>query len=279
MNDEGQEATMTQTEPKDIVIAVATHKAYRMPTDPVYMPLHVGKALHPELDLGFAGDDTGDNISELNASYSELTGLYWLWKNCDATYKGLAHYRRHFGTPDAVKRLTERDRFARIATYGDIAPLAERAGIIVPRKRHYYIETIRSHYAHTFDGYQLDVTRSVLESMHPECMPAFDAVMNSRSAHLFNMFVMRADLFDEYCAWLFPVLEQLVGQMPPQQYDVFNARYPGRISEMLLDVWLLTTGYRYEELPVVSTEPVNWWKKGASFLLAKFVGKKYEKSF
>lgn len=279
MNDEGQKATMTQTEPKDIVIAVATHKAYRMPTDPVYMPLHVGKALHPELDLGFAGDDTGDNISELNASYSELTGLYWLWKNCDAKYKGLAHYRRHFGTPDTVKRLTERDRFARIATYGDIASLAEHAGIIVPRKRHYYIETIRSHYAHTFDGYQLDVTHSVLESMHPECIPAFGAVMNSRSAHLFNMFVMRADLFDEYCAWLFPVLEQLVGQMPPQQYDAFNARYPGRISEMLLDVWLLTTGYRYEELPVVSTEPVNWWKKGTGFLLAKFIGKKYEKSF
>ena len=44
MNDEGLEATMTQTEPKDIVIAVATHKAYRMPTDPVYMPLHVGAA-------------------------------------------------------------------------------------------------------------------------------------------------------------------------------------------------------------------------------------------
>lgn len=270
---------MPQTRPKDIVIAVATHKAYRMPTDPVYMPLHVGKALHPELDLGFVGDDTGDNISELNASYSELTGLYWLWKNCDAEYKGLVHYRRHFGMPDTVKRLATRDRFARIATSDDIDPLVKRAGIIVPRKRHYYIETIRSHYAHTFDGYQLDVTRSVLEAMHPECVPAFDAVMSSRSAHLFNMFIMRADLCNEYCAWLFSVLERLVKQMPSQQYDAFNARYPGRISEMLLDVWLLVTGYRYEELPVVSTEPVNWWKKGTSFLLAKFVGKKYEKSF
>lgn len=36
---------------KDICIAVATHKAYRMPEDSMYLPLQVGKALHPDVDL------------------------------------------------------------------------------------------------------------------------------------------------------------------------------------------------------------------------------------
>ena len=57
-----------------IVMIVAAHKAYRMPEDPMYLPLHVGKA-GKSLELGFQGDDTGDNISEKNPEYCELTGL------------------------------------------------------------------------------------------------------------------------------------------------------------------------------------------------------------
>ena len=72
-----------------------------MPNDDMYIPLHVGaegkkdKQGNP-LDLGYQKDNTGENISELNASYCELTGLYWAWKNLDADFIGLSHYRRHF---------------------------------------------------------------------------------------------------------------------------------------------------------------------------------------
>ena len=87
-----------------IVVAVATHKPYKMPDDPIYLPLHVGAELHPDVLPDMQGDNTGDNISALNASYSELTGLYWLWKNCDAQYKGLVHYRRLLGSADKSKQ-------------------------------------------------------------------------------------------------------------------------------------------------------------------------------
>ena len=72
-----------------IRVIVAAHKAYRMPEDPMYLPLHVGKA-GKELELGFQGDNTGENISEKNPSFCELTGIYWAWKNLDADYVGLA---------------------------------------------------------------------------------------------------------------------------------------------------------------------------------------------
>lgn len=278
-DDEGQKTMMTQTGPKDIVIAVATHKAYRMPTDPVYMPLHVGKALHPELDLGFVGDDTGDNISELNASYSELTGLYWLWKNCDAEYKGLVHYRRHFASPSFIKKLKARDRFDQIASGNEIRSALQAADILVPKKRNYYIETVYSHYSHTFDGKQFDVLREILLEMQPEYVRAFDILMQSTSAHIYNMFVMSRERFDEYCAWMFPIIEELIRRIPPEIYDAFGARYPGRVSERLLDIWLETTDYNYRELDVCSPEPVDWMRKGTGFLMAKFAGKKYEKSF
>lgn len=87
----------------NIKLIVAAHKAYRMPRDPMYLPLHVGKA-GKDLDLGFQGDNTGDNISEKNATFCELTGIYWAWKNLSADYVGLCHYRRHFrGKPGRDK--------------------------------------------------------------------------------------------------------------------------------------------------------------------------------
>lgn len=63
-----------------ICIAVATHKSYRMPEDEMYLPVHVGKDLHPDVNLGkrFVTDNSGDNISSLNNYYSELTALYWI---------------------------------------------------------------------------------------------------------------------------------------------------------------------------------------------------------
>ena len=74
------------------VIMSVTHKKYWMPEDELYMPVQVGF----NEPLGFARDNTGENISEKNKNYCELTALYWGWKNLKADYIGLDHYRRHF---------------------------------------------------------------------------------------------------------------------------------------------------------------------------------------
>ena len=79
----------------NIKIIIATHKKYWMPQDDMYLPIHVG-AEGKTLDLGYQKDNVGENISKKNANYCELTGLYWVWKNLDADFIGLAHYRRHF---------------------------------------------------------------------------------------------------------------------------------------------------------------------------------------
>ena len=263
---------------KKIVIAVATHKPYRMPDDSMYLPLHVGAALHPDVCKDMQGDDAGDNISEKNPYYCELTGLYWLWKNIKADYKGLVHYRRHLGSPSFFKRHA-RDRFNRVVSEEELAPLLDKSGIVIARRRNYYIETVYNHYAHTFEAEQFDMCRQVLVDTCPEYVPAWDRLMESKSAHIFNMFVMRSDLFDAYCAWMYPVLFELEKRLSPDKYDAFGARYLGRVSERLLDPWLETNGLRYIELPVVSPEPVDWMSKGKGFLAAKFLGKKYEKSF
>ena len=258
-----------------IVVAVATHKVYRMPEDPCYLPLHVGAVLHPELDLGFQRDDEGDNISEKNPHYCELTGLYWLWKNVEADYKGLVHYRRLLGAPGRGGK----DPYDRVVTGDELLPLLQKHGIVLAKRRNYYIETVYDHYAHTFNAIQFDTCRKVLKERCPEYVSAWDRLMGSRGAHIFNMFVMRSNLLDTYCSWLFPILEELEGRIGFEGMDAFQSRWPGRVSERLLDPWLWTNGIRPVELPVVSPEPVDWVAKGKGFLAAKFLGKKYERSF
>jgi hypothetical protein len=90
---------------------------------------------------------------------------------------------------------------------------------------------------------------------------------------------MKRKYFDEYCTWLFDILFELEKRVDVSSYDSFHSRFYGRISELLLDVWINTNNYSYKEVPVMSMEKVNWWKKGTSFLKAKFFGKKYGKSF
>ena len=78
----------------EIKILVATHKNYKMPDDNIYIPIHVGKK--GKECIGYVGDDTGENISERNPYFCELTAMYWGVKNLQCDYIGLVHYRRHF---------------------------------------------------------------------------------------------------------------------------------------------------------------------------------------
>lgn len=251
-----------------IKIAIASHKEYWMPSDQLYKPIHVGSALS-NANLPYQRDDEGDSISVDNPRYCELTALWWMWKNSDADYIGLSHYRRHFAGSG------ERG----VLTLDEATTLLAHEPVIVPKKRKYYIETIESHYSNTFDHVHLEILRNSIESLSPEYLPSFDAQMKKRSAHMFNMMVMRRDLAGEYCSWLFPVLRKTEQYIDFDNMTPFEARVMGRLSERLLDVWLGHTETPFVECPVVSMEKVNWIEKGSSFLAAKFLGKKYKESF
>lgn len=253
----------------EIKILVATHKPYWMPVDNIYLPVHVGK--EGKENIGFIGDNTGDNISTKNANYCELTGLYWAWKNLSADYIGLCHYRRYFTRSNPVN--CEKKKQA-ILSCNEWEKILEKYPIIVPDKRKYYIETNRSHYNHSHYAKDLDITEKIIQEKYPQYIVAFTKVMNRTWAHMFNMFVMRKDYFNEYCTWLFDVLQELESRTDITKYDAVEARIYGYISELLLDVWLETKQYEYYEQNVAFLEPQNWLKKSGLFLKKKFMGNK-----
>ncbi len=102
------------------------------------------------------------------------------------------------------------------------------------------------------------MTREIIRESNYGYLPAWDKIMKRRSAHMFNMMIMDKESFNQYCEWLLPILFELTERILPQQYDSFHARYPGRISEILLNVWLLKNQVDYVALPTTYTEPIDW---------------------
>ena len=259
-----------------IKVIVATHKKYNMPEDSMFLPIHVGR--ENKQDIGYAGDNTGDNISLKNPYYCELTGMYWGWKNLEADYIGLSHYRRHFTNSKRIPK-KEEEKFKILLNKEQAEKILEKTDIILPKARKYYIENLYDHYKHTMHVEPLDETKKIIEEQCPEYLAEFDKLHKRTSAHMFNMFIMKKEYFDKYCDWMFFILFELEKRIAPKQYDSFHARYLGRISELLLDIWINTNKLNYKEVKVIDMQNVNWLKKGTAFLTAKFTGKKYGKSF
>lgn len=261
---------------KNVKVIVATHKEYRMPKSPVYLPVHVGAAGKAKI-ANYQRDDEGDNISEKNPYFCELTGLYWAWKNLDADYIGLVHYRRFFRK--RIRPHFEEEKYRSILSGARISQLLDKADIILPKKRKYYIENLYNHYKHTMYIEPLDIVGEIIKEKYPKYSTEFNELHNRTSAHMFNMCVMKREILDVYCKWLFDILFELEKRVDSSKYTDFHKRFYGRVSELLLDVYINTNKLGYVEVPVVYMQRVNWAKKGASFIRAKVTGKKYEKSF
>lgn len=255
----------------NVKILVATHKKAHMPLDEMYLPIRVGNALADD-DFGYKGDDSGDNISEKNPYFCELTALYWGWKNLDADYIGLAHYRRHFSCRKG------KWKYSLILTKEEAERYLSKADVVLPKKRRYFIESLSSHYKHTHDLEHLELTREIIRRLCQEYVPIFDMVMKKTSAHMFNMVIMKREVLDRYCSWLYPILFELEKEIDVSSMPAFDARLFGRVSELLLDVWLTHNNVNYVECGFVQIGDENWRKKIIGFLKAKFGGRKYDKS-
>ncbi len=260
-------------------VIVAAHKQYRMPEDEMYLPLEVGAALRKE-HTGYQRDDAGENISRLNAGFCELTGLYWAWRNLKDDYIGLAHYRRHFRSPSAGRG----DKWARVLKRRELEIGETR--VFVPRARRYYIETLYSHYAHTHDARHLDLAREIIRERFPAYLDSCDRAYGRRSGYMFNMMIMDRDCLNAYCEWLFAILFEMQNRMGETALSAFDGRFYGRVSEILLNVWLeeqlragKLTRAQIRAIPYMHMEKERYLKKTGAFLRAKLFGRKYERSF
>jgi hypothetical protein len=242
-----------------------------MPKESIYLPLHVGR--EGKEDLGYQGDNTGDNISIKNPNYCELTGLYWAWKNLSCEYIGLCHYRRYFTNKNLIQRfLHKHNKFDLILTESEIKKLLEEYDVILPTKRNYYIETVWSHYKNAHHIKDLEETRNIIREKYPNYLEAFNRVMAGSKLHLYNMLIIKKEYFDEYCEWVFDILFELEKRIDISGYNSYQKRIFGFIAERLFNVWIEQKHLKSKQLNVVNIEKINQFKKLTNFISRKLKG-------
>lgn len=251
-----------------VKMLVAAHKEYKMPLDKeLYVPIFVGSDINKNRPSGYQADNTGKNISSKNPNYNELTAIYWAWKNLDADIIGLNHYRRYF-----VDGRWVRKDFKHILNESAIVDKLKNNDVIVSKKRKYFIETIESHYVHSHDLQGITALKKVFKELDSNYKNALDSVLSSRSAHMFNMFIMKKSDFDNYCEWLFGILDEVEKNIDFSKLEGNEKRVMGFVSELLLDVWIKANNKRIIEQPVKFMENNHWIKKILVFLLNKITG-------
>lgn len=218
---------------------IITHKAFTPPADPSYQPLQVGFGK----DLGWLRDNTGQNIAAKNKNWCELTGLYWIWKNDQSsTHVGISHYRRYFAQGKAP------------ISGQQVLALLENHDLLIAEFEPYR-ESVYEQYA-IESGYarDLDTVRAIIERLYPEDTEAFDAVMKQGGISQYNMMIAPKPLYDDYCAWLFAILEQAEAQIDLSGYNAYQQRIFGFLSERLLNVYVRARHLDALCVPILQTE-------------------------
>lgn len=224
-----------------LTVFVATHVKCNPPQDPVYVPLHVGRK--GKADLGYLGDDTGENISDLNFLYGELTGLFWIWQNVhDMDYVGLCHYRRYF--INSQKQAMEKREYLE---------LLERYDAIVPK----HAECEDSYYRHfsmSHNSRDLDAVERALKRIYPSYAEAYDQAMRGRIYYWGNLVVTSLPILKAYAEWLFQIFAEASEEIDISGYDDYHKRVYGFLSEQMFYVFALANNLSLCETAVGVSE-------------------------
>lgn len=210
----------------NIQIYTMTHKKFQVPEDSLYQPLHVGRA--GKEDLGYPGDDTGEHISEKNCYYSELTGLYWIWKNVsNLDFVGCCHYRRYL-INEQEKILTKAEYEALLSSYD-----------LITTKRVQLEHSYYSAFSANHNIEALDMTGEVIKELYPDYYPAFLSLVHGTETYFGNMLVTSKENFDAYADWLFSIFFEVEKRINlDTDEDAYHKRVFGFISEFLLLVYV-----------------------------------------
>ena len=275
---------MSKNNRDNIKILVCCHKPYNLPDNPIYLTIHVGKAVSL-LDLCIQGDNecneqACDNISKLNSLYSEMTAMYWAWKNIqicypDVQYVGLCHYRRYFCAENHVIQNLFKQFVKTVIVMKRVAT-GHKLGIYIHEKRQemdslnnerffrsnkklkdiicsyditttypirLYNNDVRTFFSVVGREY-ISLLEEIVASQFPEYQCSLQKILDGSRLISANMLVIKIGYLDEYCRFVFGVLEKHIEEVKKQnicnepKLERVYSRVPGYMAEVLTNTFI-----------------------------------------
>lgn len=268
----------------NIKILVCCHKKCDIPQNDIYLPVHVGHAISKiDLGIqadDLLDGKSCDNISNLNGIFCEMTAMYWAWKNLyncnqEIQYIGLCHYRRYF---DADRHWAKKCFMEFMKKAGALTKILfeKQQGILAYEQRTILdtledkrFENSNNKLKSIIPNYEMLVTspvrcfntdigtffktignqflvllREIIENEHKEYLNDYEKMMRGTRLYPANMIILRADYFDEYCTFVFGVLNrhlELVKErkicLEPETEGSY-ARLSGYLAELLTSTFI-----------------------------------------
>ena len=247
-----------------IKIFVSYKDKHELLQNEIVTPIQTGRALNKEIFDNMVGDDTGDNISDKNSRYCELTAQYWVWKNYESIgnpeYVGFMHYRRQFIFDKNLKHspylwLPGSHFYFVKSIYSNyiehfskdkIYPFLDNTDCIVFKKvdirpishqknmeRHFYLG-MPAQKAHVFRIFE-----NVIKEHYPQYYKTFQEFKNGTYMYCCNSFIMKKRLFMEYSEFLFGVLTKVDSLVDSSEFNSAELRFLGFLGEYLLSIFIM----------------------------------------
>lgn len=227
----------------------------------------VDEALIVKYMKGALTDDAcdNDNISGLNRYVNEMTAVYWLWKHYDKIgnpdYIGLSHYRRFFAfdeglplegrnwLPHCPTKVLKFVSDARNLMNAEAAKTYFDDGYQILTTRKYDAallgeeppaQSCRERFCQInpdWNGALYDEMERLVLKANPDYEHEVDALKKHASHYLFNMFVMKRELFFKYCEFVFPILLELE-KKGTKHTSAGTMRAPGFLCEYLTSMFI-----------------------------------------
>lgn len=229
--------------------------------NPLYVPVRCGAVFDECKSAKLQGDNTGINISEKRMSFCELTVLYWAWKNQKADYYGLCHYRRYLSFNDnpqdfsttehnqgciAIQNLNQETIEKYNLTKSIMSKEIEKYDAIFMTPIDLKKLNIKSNYEamksspdyHNIKD--VDIMMNIVKEKYPDMYEtACEYMYKAKHSFLYNCFIMKADIFNNFCQWFFDILFDLEQQIDMTKYTQQQYRAIGTIGERLLGIYEL----------------------------------------
>lgn len=193
--------------------------------DPRYIiSIQVGAALTTQ-SIAEVKDNIGDNISEKNRNYCELTATYYAWKHSNAAYKGICHYRRIFDISDIqMQALLEKE---------------QEWDVILPYPSVQYPNISAQHTRYVKEG-DWNAMLQALQETAPEYLGAYEEYIATGGQFFnnFNILIAKAPIFDDYCSFVFQVLARTEELTKPKGMERAD-RFAGYLGENLTTIYFI----------------------------------------